>query len=278
LITTVTELESLRVHVERVRDVAGYDVDVIEPSVSRSNGRGADPERARVPRANQISVVDLSFRFAPTDPVVIKDLNLEIAAGEFVAIHGPSGCGKTTLLKLLLRLYEPTAGRVLVDGEDLSGEALSRWRRQVGVVSQDDRLLAGTISQNISFFDGAENHSQVRRAAALAGIDDEIISRPMGYNSLVGYGGGTLSGGQRQRVLLARALYNEPKMLVLDEGTANLDPEAERRICDVVASLDMTRIVVAHRPELVRRADRVITLVPQRLQPNGESAIARSSS
>jgi ATP-binding cassette, subfamily B, bacterial CvaB/MchF/RaxB len=258
LLSTITELQSLRVHIERIRDVAGYDMT--EAGDAPAPPSGSVRAAALSARPSAISTVDLSFKFAPTEPYVLNHLNLEIADGEFLAICGPSGSGKTTLLKLLLGLYEPTAGQVLVEGLSPSQETWRAWRRDVGVVAQDDRLLAGTVSENISFFDPDEDATEVHQAAELAGISDEILRRPMGYNSLVGYHGTTLSGGQRQRVLLARALYRRPRVLVLDEGTANLDPEAEERISDVVASLDVTRIVVAHRPALIQRADRVITL------------------
>lgn len=128
----------------------------------------------------------------------------------------------------------------------------------MGVVSQDDQLLSGTLADNIAFFDPDFDMARVHAAAKSARIHDEILAMPMQYLSLIGDMGSALSGGQRQRLLLARALYRDPKVLILDEGTANLDPATETLIADTIAAMTITRIVVAHRPALVERADRVV--------------------
>jgi ATP-binding cassette subfamily B protein RaxB len=134
------------------------------------------------------------------------------------------------------------------------------WRSQVGVVAQDDQLISGSIADNIAFFDHDLNMVAVCQAAMAAGIHDEIMRMPMQYLSLVGEMGAALSGGQKQRILLARALYRRPRVLLLDEGTANLDEASEMRIVDLLDSLDVTRVVIAHRPALIQRAQRVIRI------------------
>src|SRR5690606_21833653 len=144
-------------------------------------------------------------------------------AGESVAIVGPSGCGKSTLAKLLLGLLEPTEGVVEVGGRDIKNFGLDNFRRMVGAVMQDDQLFAGSIADNISFFDESATLDQVVEAARMAQMDEEISAMPMGYESLVGDMGAALSGGQKQRVMLARAFYKDPKILIMDEATSHLD-------------------------------------------------------
>src|SRR5690606_32013219 len=142
--------------------------------------------------------------------------------GESVAITGPSGCGKTTLMRIMLGLLRPTNGRVLIDGLDINRNGRP-IRNAVTSVMQDDHLFAGSIAQNISFFDEQPSRDRIFQSAALAAIHDEIIAMPMGYETLVGDMGTSLSGGQKQRILLARALYQQPKLLFLDEATSHLD-------------------------------------------------------
>jgi len=183
----------------------------------------------------------------------LENLNLHIAAGEFAALTGQSGGGKTTLLKLILGLYEPTEGEILIDGQPLTPASRLSWRRNIGVVMQDDALLSGTIAENISFFDPQIDMERVQAAAMLAQIHDDIEAMPMKYLSMIGDMGSVLSGGQKQRVLLARALYKDPQILFLDEGTANLDKNTEKIIVDIIEDMDMTRVIVAHRREFLKR-------------------------
>jgi ATP-binding cassette subfamily B protein RaxB len=185
---------------------------------------------------------------------------LRIAPGEFVAIAGASGGGKSTLIKILAGLYQPTEGEVLIDGQPLGRWNAQSLRSQIALVAQDDSLLQGTIAENISGFDEQTDMQLVRVCAELAQIRTDIERMPMGYESLVGDMGSTLSGGQKQRVLIARALYRRPRILILDEGTSHLDLENERAVNAALSELAITRLVVAHRPETLRAAGRVVSL------------------
>ena len=191
---------------------------------------------------------------------MLQDLSLYIEAGEFLTISGPSGSGKTTLIKIMLGLLEPSAGEVLIDGCPMSSLGTRAYREQVSAVMQEDVLLSGSIGENICFFDPEHHQERIVRAATLAGVHDEIMAKPMGYESLVGDMGSSLSGGQKQRVLLARALYRTPRILFMDEGTAHLDLDNERNINLSLRKLQMTRVSIAHRPGMTAGTDRVIQL------------------
>jgi ATP-binding cassette subfamily B protein RaxB len=166
-------------------------------------------------------------------------------------------------MKIMLGLLDPTTGNVLVDGVNIQTLGVRSYRKQIASVMQNDELLSGSINDNISFFDPLFDQDKVEQCAKIASIHDEILKMPMGYNSLIGDMGTTLSGGQKQRVLLARALYKSPKILFLDESTAHLDIHLEQEINRKISQMDLTRIVIAHRPETIDFADRVITLGPE---------------
>lgn len=250
LIQRGMEIRLLTLHLNRLSDIVQTprDEDGVSASVSAAEIRGG------------IRLEGIYFRYAQNQPFVVKDVNLAILPGEFIAVVGASGSGKTTLLKLILGLYQTTEGRVLVDDLPLFAVGVRNWRSHIGVVLQDDRLLAGTIADNISFFSAVSDMERIRECAMLAQIDDDIMQMPMNYLSLVGEMGATFSGGQRQRILLARALYAKPTILFLDEGTAHLDPATESVVAEVIHKMPITRVVIAHRPELVRRADRVFEM------------------
>jgi ATP-binding cassette subfamily B protein RaxB len=157
-------------------------------------------------------------------------------------------------------LLQPNEGEVLIDNIPIKQLGLRAYRQLVGTVMQDDVLLAGSIQDNISFFDAQLDHSKVEESARSAAIHEEILAMPMGYQSLVGDLGSSLSGGQKQRVLLARALYKQPKILALDEATSHLDASNERTVNESIAKMRLTRVVVAHRRETIEAAERVIEL------------------
>jgi ATP-binding cassette subfamily B protein RaxB len=266
LIDKLVDIAMLRLHGERLADIV-----LTAPEGSDGASRRAispqpmplipDGDRAaHSPRSAALEIRGVRFRYAAHEPWVLDGLDLSIAAGESVAIVGASGCGKSTLVHVLLGMLEPEAGELSADGFDLARASVDTRRRTVGGVLQNDTLFAGSIADNIAFFDERPDQRRVEECARLAAIHDEIAAMPMGYDTLVGYMGTVLSGGQQQRVLLARALYKRPPILVLDEATSHLDVERERRVCAAIRSLDVTRIVVAHRPETIATVDRVVVL------------------
>jgi ATP-binding cassette subfamily B protein RaxB len=250
LVEKALEFRLLGLHLERLSDIA------LSP-LERGHDRSLDYARHIQGR---IELRNVYFRYAETEPYVLEDVNLTIEPGQFVTIMGPSGGGKTTLVKIILGLIEPTSGEVLIDGLPLPIVGPRVYREQVGAVMQDDQLLSGSIADNICFFDPAFDQQRMMDCARLAGVHDEIMAMPMAYNSLIGDMGSSLSGGQKQRVLLARALYRQPKILVLDEGTAHLDVEKERHINESLKSLNITRVSVAHRPEIASGADAILRI------------------
>ena len=253
LIDKGVELRMLRLQGERLADI------VLAAPEDEGLPRLAEPAVASS-LPPQIEIRGLSFRYADGEPEVLRGVNLLIEPGESVAIVGPSGCGKTTLLKLMLGIHAPAAGELRIGGVPLAQVGLARWRAMVGTVMQDDALLAGSVADNICFFDEAPDLAWIAECARLAAVHDEIEAMPMGYHTLIGDMGGSLSGGQKQRLLLARALYKRPRILLLDEATSALDIERERIVNHNVRQLQLTRVIVAHRPETIATASRVVVL------------------
>lgn len=237
----------VKVHLTRIADIALTPLE--ESEADKSNEE---------PDFSKPLVLDRVFyRYGTNEPMVLQGVNLTIEPGEFVAITGPSGGGKTTLMKILMGLFEPTNGAVRLGERPISSYRKAKYRRAIGSVAQGDMLYAGSLAENIAFFDPEIDMARVRDVARMAQIDSEIEAMSMGYETLVGDMGSVLSGGQFQRVLLARALYPNPKVLILDEGTANLDSANENEILEALKSLDITRIAVAHRPATLEAAQQV---------------------
>jgi ATP-binding cassette subfamily B protein RaxB len=254
LIDKASELRMLRLQGERLADI------VLAP-----------PEDAGLPRLAEnapparIDVRGVTFRYADNEADVLQGVTLAIEPGDSVAIVGPSGGGKTTLLKLMLGIHAPRHGEIRVGGLPLAQLGLSQWRAMVGTVMQDDALLTGSVIDNISFFDASPDIEWVMECARVAAVHDEIEAMPMGYHTLIGDMGASLSGGQKQRVLLARALYKRPQVLLLDEATSALDIERERLVNQNIRKLNLTRVIVAHRPETIASAARVVVLTEGRV-------------
>ena len=247
LVDKAVDLKMLRLQGERLADIVltAPEADLAAPALELDGS---------------LELRDLRFSYADGEPEVLRGVNLKIEAGESVAIVGPSGCGKTTLLKLMLGVHAPTSGEVLVGGVPLGRAGLRAWRDHVGVVMQDEPLFSGSIVDNISFFSAQPDLAWVQECARVASVHEEIRAMPMGYHTLIGDMGAALSGGQKQRLLLARALYKRPKILFLDEATSSLDVERERAVNQAIRQLALTRVIVAHRPETINSAGRVVAL------------------
>ena len=249
LLQKAIEFRLLSLHLDRLSDIIFSEEEAVE-----------DASETPLNLKGEIELETVSFRYSDTDRWILEDFSLSLEPGSMTTLTGLSGGGKTTLLKLILGLYQPTSGQILVDGQPMSELGIQNWRSQIGVVMQDDKLLSGTIADNISFFDPEMDMKKVVEAAKKAQIHDEIAAIPMNYTAMVGDMGSILSGGQKQRVLLARALYHDPKVLFLDEGTANLDSKTEKIIVEIIAQMPITRVIVAHRPAFIKASDCVLTI------------------
>jgi ATP-binding cassette, subfamily B, bacterial CvaB/MchF/RaxB len=274
LIDTGISFRMLGIQTERLADIVLTPPEEAERTVERIS-HNIEPT---------IEVRNVSFRYASGEQWILRNVNMIIDAGESVAIAGPSGCGKTTLLKIMLGQLKPEEGDVLIGGIPLKQIGLYNYRDQIGVVMQDDQLFAGSIAENIAFFDPQVDQERIETAAQLAYIDNDIVKMPMGYNTLTGDMGTGLSGGQKQRVLLARALYKRPNILFLDEATSHLDTNAELLVNQAIKKLSMTRITIAHRPQTLEMTDRLIILPlvnsegPEILIRNESASIAQGRS
>jgi ATP-binding cassette subfamily B protein RaxB len=248
LIDKITEFRMLDLHAERIADIALTDPEVV--GMQRSTSR----DNPLVVRA-----ANLGYAYG-SEGFTFRGIDLDISTGETIALVGPSGSGKTTLIKVLTGLLPPTEGTLYVAGHDLKDLDLGSYRSRIGVVMQDDQLFIGTIEDNISFFDPTHDAARARESARVAGLDVDIMAMPMQYNTIVGSLGMALSGGQKQRLLLARALYRKPEILFLDEAFDQLDLDREYEITDRLVQLGLGVVIVSHRPDTVRRVDRIIDI------------------
>jgi len=244
--------------------VAARMLDLLDaPAAASAGGLRVAPS----PAVATVRFERVSFAYPARDGLVLDGLELELRAGETVALVGASGAGKSTAASLLLRLAEPSSGRVTVGGVDLAACRAEEWRQHVAWLPQRPLLVRGTVADNIRFGDPAATGERVRAAAELAGAAAFVRSLPDGYATVVGDGGRPLSAGERQRLALARAFLRDAPLVILDEPTANLDPANAKLVADAVDRLRVGRTVllIAHRPELARRADRVVTLAGGRV-------------
>lgn len=215
-----------------------------------------------------ISLNAVSFRYTPQTPLVLDRLSVEIQPGSFVAIVGASGSGKSTLLRLLMAFDVPEGGDILYDDQPLATLRAESVRRQIGVVLQHGQVLSGTILSNIVGASG-RGIDEARNAATMAGLDRDIDAMPMGYHTVMHAGGASISGGQRQRLLIARALVNNPAVLLLDEASSALDNVTQALVMETLSGLPATRVMVAHRLSTIRRADRILVMERGRLVEDG---------
>ncbi|WP_261158027.1 peptidase domain-containing ABC transporter, partial [Serratia entomophila] len=252
LIDMVLRLRMLSLHNERVADIV-----LSEPE------KQMPPRQLYAPNeAAAFDVRDLYYQYDSLSKPVIAGINLQIAAGESVAIVGPSGIGKTTLMKLMSGLLEPSSGALFINGLNIHDIGVNNYRQCIACVLQDDKLFSGSIAENIAGFDATPNLELIVACTRHCNIHDDIMQMPMGYETLIGELGGSLSGGQKQRLLIARALYRRPNILFMDEATSHLDLANEMHINNAIAALKITRIIIAHRPSTIASADRVIELQP----------------
>lgn len=228
-------------------------------------GESADPGVLK----GSVSAEDVHFAYDSDGPAVLDDVSLRIEPGEFVAIVGPSGSGKSTLLRLLIGFERPDSGGVFIDGRDLTHLDRQAYRRQLGVVLQNDKLIAGSVLTNVRAAHQA-SIEEVWQALSDAGIADEVAQWPMNLHTVIAEGSSTISGGQRQRLLLARALLAKPRIVMLDEATSALDNHSQAQIMRNLNRLSATRIVIAHRLETIRAADRIVVMAEGRVVQVGK--------
>ncbi len=227
-----------------------------------------NPEKVDI--KGDITVKNVTFGYDFYNPV-LEHINMEIKSGEMIGIVGHSGCGKTTLINLIMRLYDVTGGKILIDGKNIRDISQNDLRSQIGVVLQETHLFAGSVRDNIRYAKPDATNEEVIAAARMANAHDFIMSLPEGYNTMVGEKGYSLSGGERQRIAIARALIHDPKILILDEATAALDTETEKLIQDAINKLTVgrTTIAIAHRLSTLRNADRIAVLDHGKLKELG---------
>lgn len=254
LIERVIDLRMLRLHRERIADIA---IEEAEQSTPQS------PMPGRI--SGSVEVRGLGFSYDDGSPDVIQSLDLRIEEGEFVAIEGASGSGKSTLIKLLCKLVHAREGVILVDGFNLESIDTSSYRRCIGIVMQDDDLFTGNLLENIAVEPDTLDPKRVEEASRMACLHDDVMrSMPMKYMTRVGHMGSSLSGGQKQRVMIARAIYRQPAIFLLDEGTAHLNDEIQQQVFENLRATGATIIAATHDERVAGRADRRVTLVSSR--------------
>ncbi|WP_337064103.1 peptidase domain-containing ABC transporter [Raoultella ornithinolytica] len=250
LIDLTMQLKMLSLHNERISEIVYSEPEVDSPL------RNVFEENVGV----SLEVRDLAYQYDLLSKPVFSNVNISVAAGESVALVGVSGIGKTTLLKVMSGLLTPERGEIFIGGFDINKIGINNFRSNIACVLQEDRLFFGSITDNISGFDDEVDEALVIECAMQCNIHEEILRMPMGYETIIGELGAGISGGQKQRLLIARALYQKPRILFMDEATSHLDINNEKIINAAIESLNITRIIIAHRPSTIACADRIIDL------------------
>ncbi len=253
LIDQTIQFKMMRLHLNRIADIALHQQEEFR------EGDGSHLLSSENTEA-ELRLENISFSYSNSEANIINELSYTFKPGDSIAITGASGSGKTTLIKIMLGLLKPCTGRIFYNKVDITHLGLSNYRKNIAAIMQDDTLLTGSISDNISFFSPERDDNKIIQCAKLASIDKEIMKMPMTYNTPIGDMGSNLSGGQIQRILLARALYQQPSILLMDEATSHLDSHNEEKITKEIQQLDITRITIAHRPETIARAKKVVEL------------------
>jgi ATP-binding cassette subfamily B protein/subfamily B ATP-binding cassette protein MsbA len=242
--------------------LSGLDriLDLLEEPREMESATATTIDRADA--RGRVTFEHVSFSYPGSDTFALKDISLDVEPGETIALVGPSGSGKTTFCNLVGRFYDPTSGRILLDGRDLCEIDVESYRRLVGIVEQDVFLFDGTVAANIAYGNRRASLPDIRRAASIANAHEFIEALPNGYETMIGERGVKLSGGQRQRIAIARAVLADPRILILDEATSNLDTESERTIQASLVTLmeNRTSFVIAHRLSTIAHADRIVVL------------------
>jgi len=271
LVMLIGPLQSLASLYNEFQQALGGATRIFELLDTRPDVVDAPGADALPPARGLLEVRDLSFAYSADGPTVLDRVSLTAAPGQTVALVGPSGAGKTTLVSLLPRFYDPTSGRILVDGHDIAGVTLQSLRAVMAVVPQEPTLFGGTVRENIAYGREGATDAAVERAARVANAHEFITALPDGYDAIVGERGVKLSGGQRQRIAIARAILKDPRVLILDEATSALDNRSEGVVQEALERLMVgrTTIVIAHRLTTVERADKIVVLDAGRVVEEG---------
>jgi len=269
VVNQLIELRMLGVHFSRLSDIVLTKVETNTREIDR-HFTSSHSLAKKSTHEYHLNAADISYRYGAGCPHVFDKLSLSVKKGEIIAIVGPSGSGKSTLIKCLMGLYSLSSGTISLSA------AKNNTPSVMAAVLQEDVCLSGSIAENISCFEASPNQDLLIQAAELACIHDEICAMPMQYHTLVGDMGSSLSGGQQQRLLLARALYRQPDILFLDEASSHLDINNERLINRHLRSLNITRIIVAHRPQTIALADVVFQLIDGKLERFLPTDVVRS--
>ncbi|MCH9652711.1 MAG: ABC transporter ATP-binding protein/permease [Planctomycetes bacterium] len=247
--------------------LSGFDrvLDLLEEEREMVSSTAKSISQAEI--KGRITFENVSFQYPNTQQYALEEISLEVESGETIALVGPSGAGKTTFCNLVARFYDPTEGRLLLDGRELKEFDVESYRHHIGVVEQDVFLFDGSVAENIGYGDRRATLEQIHRAAEIANADEFIKLFPDGYQTVIGERGVKLSGGQRQRLAIARAILADPRILILDEATSNLDTESERLIQDSLTTLmqDRTCFVIAHRLSTITHANRIVVFEAGRI-------------